>query len=258
MDYKKIWFKISFIVKAIRNAKSAGFDALDADLMVGLPTQTLSDVGDDIGKLIALGPNEITIHPLGLKNGTPMYSLLKDNPNIFPSQESGFLMRVVAQECLTNGGYAMWLPKHYGLQNGRRFRYETLRRDPKNNLVVAGLSSSGYYNGFQYGNVRDFSDYYAAIDEGALPLLAGVKVSGDEHMRRWMIMGLRTPEGVNIKSFTREFGVSPKEVFPKELSELESQGVVVAGVDSLRCSKIGMYFADYAATRFISDDVSGN
>jgi coproporphyrinogen III oxidase-like Fe-S oxidoreductase len=238
--------------EAIQLINRIGIETTDADLIIGLPHQTLPQIEHDVNQLISLGLDEITIHPLGLKTDSRLYSYFQRYPLAFPSREVKFLSILFADAILNKSGFVSYLPKHYGKPNRERFIYEKYRRIYNSNLLAAGLSASGFYNGFQYGNSAVFNDYIDTISQNKLPITKGIKVDGNETMRRFIIMHIRTLEGINIDEFMRVFGVLPNTVFEKELSLLNSLGLMQRENGHIKCTNIGKFFTDFAAYQFIS------
>jgi len=237
---------------AIETIHKVGIKTTDADLIVGLPQLTLPRIELDVNQLISFGLNEITIHPLGLKSGSKMHSYLESHPDAFPSREVKFLSMVFADAILAENGFVTFLPKHYGKPDSERFIYEKYRRIINSDLLAVGLSSSGYYHGFQYGNTAVFKDYIGALSQNKLPITKGIKVDGDESMRRFIIMSIRTLEGINKDLFLNRFGIFPNEAFKKEFSLLTSLGIIYDENDCIKCTNIGRFFSDFAAYQFIS------
>ena len=55
--------------------RSAGIPEINMDLIIGLPGEGVADIEDTMKKIVALGPDDITLHSLALKRG----SVLKMN-----------------------------------------------------------------------------------------------------------------------------------------------------------------------------------
>lgn len=49
---------------AVRRAIAAGFDSINVDLMFALPTQTLDELDDDLGRVLALGVDQVSTYPI--------------------------------------------------------------------------------------------------------------------------------------------------------------------------------------------------
>lgn len=63
------------IRKGYALAEKYGFDVINADLIAGLPEETIDDFKKSLDEVISLGANNITVHTLSVKRG----SRLKDN-----------------------------------------------------------------------------------------------------------------------------------------------------------------------------------
>ena len=58
------------IVVAVRLAREAGFDCVNMDLIAGLPGDTAGGFLSSLEQVLALGPENVTVHTLSLKKGT--------------------------------------------------------------------------------------------------------------------------------------------------------------------------------------------
>jgi coproporphyrinogen III oxidase-like Fe-S oxidoreductase len=49
---------------AVRRAIALGFDSINVDLMFALPTQTIDELDDDLGRVLALGVDQVSTYPI--------------------------------------------------------------------------------------------------------------------------------------------------------------------------------------------------
>jgi coproporphyrinogen III oxidase-like Fe-S oxidoreductase len=49
---------------AVRRAVALGFESINVDLMFALPTQTLDELDDDLGRVLALGVDQVSTYPI--------------------------------------------------------------------------------------------------------------------------------------------------------------------------------------------------
>ena len=61
------------VVNAFRWARSAGFDAINMDLIAGLPTDDFDGFRHSLDTVAALNPANITVHTLALKKGADLF-----------------------------------------------------------------------------------------------------------------------------------------------------------------------------------------
>lgn len=69
------------IYTAFKNLREAGTFEINMDLILGLPGETLEDVKDSLKKVLALNPDDITLHALAIKRGSQLQTQLADEIN---------------------------------------------------------------------------------------------------------------------------------------------------------------------------------
>lgn len=62
-------------------AKNIGFEIINMDFILGLPGEDNKSIIKSIKKAIAMGPNNITLHTLALKNGSKLFEYGYENTN---------------------------------------------------------------------------------------------------------------------------------------------------------------------------------
>lgn len=65
---------VSDIYRAFNEAREVGFDNINMDLIAGLPGETAADMEDTLKKIMALGPESLTVHVLSIKRRAAMES----------------------------------------------------------------------------------------------------------------------------------------------------------------------------------------
>ncbi|MEX2496056.1 MAG: radical SAM family heme chaperone HemW [Woeseia sp.] len=93
------------IIRAWREAKTAGFDNINLDLMFALPGQDVDMAVDDIRQAIALGPAHISWYQLTLEPNTVFHAR---PPTDLPDDELSWAMEERAQELLRDAGYRQY------------------------------------------------------------------------------------------------------------------------------------------------------
>lgn len=54
-------------------AREVGFQNINVDLMLALPTQTMDELVQSVNTVIGLNPEHISLYSLILEEGTPLY-----------------------------------------------------------------------------------------------------------------------------------------------------------------------------------------
>ena len=71
----------SDILRAYRQTRDAGFEAVHMDLIAGLPTDTFEGFRPSLDTVAALNPSNITVHTLALKKGADLFEKRVDLPS---------------------------------------------------------------------------------------------------------------------------------------------------------------------------------
>ena len=61
------------IETACAQARDAGFDRINMDLIAGLPTETVEGFASSLRRVLALRPSNVTVHTLALKKGAALF-----------------------------------------------------------------------------------------------------------------------------------------------------------------------------------------
>lgn len=89
------------ILRAYEEAVEAGFEAINMDLIAGLPTDTLEGFKESLDAVAALRPSNITVHTLALKKGADLFERREQ----LPSAEEVTEMVAYANQTLSALGY---------------------------------------------------------------------------------------------------------------------------------------------------------
>jgi oxygen-independent coproporphyrinogen-3 oxidase len=123
-------------------------------------------------------------------------------------------------------------------------------------LVAMGITAIGMVADTYSQNLKTLDAYYAALDDGRLPVFRGIALSADDKLRRAVITRLICHFEIEFAAIEAAFGISFKEYFSTELDELSamqadglldaSQGsIVVRPAGKLLIRNICMVFDRY-------------
>ena len=89
-------------VAAFRQARAAGFDEINMDLIAGLPGDTEASFLHSLQQVLELGPENVTVHTLALKKGADLFFARTGLPDAAQVRQ----MLSGAEEMLRAAGYA--------------------------------------------------------------------------------------------------------------------------------------------------------
>lgn len=99
-------------LKIYNLAKQVGFDNINIDLMIGLPSQTISEIKNTLEKILKLQPTHISVYSLIIEEGTIIEKLLNEGKIVLPNEETEREMYWYVKNILEFNGY-----NHYEISN---------------------------------------------------------------------------------------------------------------------------------------------
>jgi oxygen-independent coproporphyrinogen III oxidase len=218
------------VIEAVSNARKAGFNNLNLDLIYGLPEQSLQTWQTTLKRILDLHPEHISAYALTLEHGTPFGRWSSRGLLPLPDPDLAAEMYEWASEIFEANGYLQYeisnwaKPQHecrHNLQYWRSLSY-----------LAFGAGAHGYANGYRYSNVLRIKTYIDRLVDLAhgvsnleFPLSPATvnqhKQTLQDDMSEFMMTGLRlTEEGVSDHEFQKRFEVSMRDVYRKEIDEL--------------------------------------
>ena len=199
---------------SFHEARTAGFENLNVDLMFGIPGQTMEVWKDTLAQVMELAPEHISFYGLQLEEGTPLCRQYKREEIDLPPRELERAMYHEGIRMLKQAGYA-----HYEISNCAKPGYECRHNQKYWNFeeyLAAGLSAHSFqYETGRRRNVSDLDAYFQAIREGRLPEDAAAceEETLRDYMGEYAFTALRKAEGLDTADFERAFGVAFTEVY---------------------------------------------
>ena len=244
------------IPRAFQAARAAGFDNLCADLMFGLPDQTMEDWRASLAALCVLAPEHITAYALTVEPGTRFGALERAGRLDRPEDDHVAAMYTTCHDTLTAAGY-----EHYEISSYARPR----RRSMHNSLywtmgayLGLGVSASSFRplasgEGWRFSNPRSVGAYLRAVHAfaGAVPP-AEVELRSPAQLEDEALwLGLRMSDGVDRHAHERRYGHDPLAL---PVRATAADACAVAGwlevtSERLRLTPAGFLFADEVAVR---------
>lgn len=216
--------------EVIDAAREAGFKSVSVDLIYGLPYQTSESIKTTIDTVLSLDPDRLALY-----HYAHLPHVFKPQRRIdtaaVPCSEEKLDMLQYCVQTLTERGYVFIGMDHFAkpddelsvaLEKGllqRNFQGYSTYADC--DLVAIGVSSIGKIGNTYSQNERDIDAYYAAIDEGRLPVMRGYQLNQDDILRRNIIQDLMCRFALDYRVYEDISGTPFDRYFKDELADLE-------------------------------------
>ncbi len=236
--------------RAVRDARAAGFDNLNLDLILGLPAQTMRRWQENLHRALDLAPQHLSLYALSIEEDTPLAAQIASGALPAPDDDLAAEMYEWATDLLERTGY-----EHYEIANWARPGYEC-----RHNLVYwrnqpyigLGAGAHSWWGGYRWRNLARPEEYIALLASGRLPVAEREAISRTLEMGETMMMGLRLlREGVSCVNFARRFGVSPLKVYADVLEQLVHEGMLECDGERIRLTRHKWLLGNTAFAAFL-------
>lgn len=251
--------KAADIGRAFRQAREAGFDNINLDLMFAVPDQTMEDLEDSLRQAIELGPEHISLYGLQLEEDTIFYEEYKSGIIDLPDEKDEEAMYHAAVKILTEAGYA-----HYEISNYAKPGYEcrhNLKYWEMGDYIGIGPGAHSYVRGSapageRRSNVTDLSEYIELASNGrpATDRESRVVDSKRDAMAVFVFTGLRKLEGIDLGEFERRFGNSFFSVYKDRADVIKmymDSGMMKLSGNRLAITEKGIYISNDIMSEFV-------
>ena len=194
--------------EAVREAQKAGFSNISIDLIYGLPIQSLDEWGADLDKAFSLSIQHLSAYGLTFEEKT-LLSKQKEKKIIEPADEELMIkMYELLLEESSKKGFDAYeisnfsLPGFYSRHNSSYW----------NQTAYLGVGPSAHsYNGIsRQWNVAAIQKYTEGILKNSSFYEQEI-LSLEDRYNEYVLLGLRTKNGINIDALEQNFGTELKD-----------------------------------------------
>ncbi|MBV6658236.1 MAG: oxygen-independent coproporphyrinogen III oxidase [Devosiaceae bacterium] len=235
---------LEVVQKAVDALRTAGLDAINMDVMYGLPEQSLEDVVRSVTVCAALGANRIALFGYAHVPWMKKHQSLIDEEAL-PSAGLRLEQARAAHKALEHLGYTSIGFDHFALPSDAIAQAQnagTLRRnfqgyttDTAPVMLGFGASAIGKLPGGYAQNHADIGAWNRAIDAGSFGTQRGFALSNQDRLRGSIIEDILTRFEVDLSA--ERFGIQPHQTWiNQELIALDE--LVEDGLCEIRGSRV--------------------
>ncbi|MFH1361336.1 MAG: radical SAM family heme chaperone HemW [bacterium] len=226
------------IFKFYEDARSAGFDNINLDLIFALPNQTLTEWQKDLETALSLNPEHLSTYNLQIEENTPLKTTLTAHAShLTPANEElDLAMYEYTIEALTANGY-----KHYEISNFAKPGLECKHNIvywKNENYVGLGAGAHSHVDGKRWSNPYCL-EKYLSLPPGPSHFMLH---TSHPDQRETIFMGLRLLDGIAKEHFAG---------FEKEVEELTKVGLLELSGPNIKLTRKGLYLANEVFLYFV-------
>jgi oxygen-independent coproporphyrinogen-3 oxidase len=253
------------VASAVEQARCAGFDNLNLDLIYGLPWQVMEAWKDTLRRTLDLEPNHVSLYALSLEHGTPLRAWVERGLVSSPDPDRAAEMYEWAEELLALDGYLQYEISNWakdGVGEGDvptfacRHNLQYWRNQP---YLGIGAGAHGCALGWRYANVLSPRRYIERVERGPAAAAPCSPAASDRtaidlptQMDETLLLGFRlTREGLQPSAFRGRFGQEVEARYGDRLSRLEDDGLIERSPDRLRLTARGRLLGNRVFQEFV-------
>jgi len=186
-------------ILAYNDARDAGFDNINADMIFNIPNQSIETLSKDLKAVADLCPEHISCYSLTVEKGTTLYKNVSSGKVMMPDEQLDYDMYKTTASVMAENGYQQYEASSYTkkLECIHNLHYWNL--DP---YLAFGPSAHGYDGQKRWWNHRSLDMYISDIKNNKLPVNNSETLSSKNHYNEMIMNGLRTSKGINMKELS--------------------------------------------------------
>jgi oxygen-independent coproporphyrinogen-3 oxidase len=241
---------------AYEDARRAGFDNVNLDLIFGIPTEDDTMLAADLKTITNLNPEHISAYILTLERATPMYGKIASGELIEPDDDRAAGMFKTVERYLTENSYCHYEVSAYakaGKESAHNLNYwrygeylsfgAAAHSFIKKNDKAKALFNTDH-DCLRFLNVKSHEDYMKKITGEGQAVGRVESLTEEMRMNEFLMMGMRLLEGISLSDFKHEFGSDLADLFKRGISLLNERGLAGIKNNRLKLSEKGVLLSN--------------
>ncbi len=252
-DYRSFLNSIDATIKA-------GFDNYNVDIMYGLPEQNLRSLRKTLREVTRLNPKHLSVYSLIIEENTPFYEKYNDDyinqcmgkiTSFLPGENELCEMTAFIKAFLDGRGFHQYEISNFA-KNGYECRHN-IGYWRRKQYIGMGLGASSLYNETRLKNISNIDDYIKnwSLSNPVNEFEEEEKLTKEESMSEYMILGLRMNKGVSAEKFYDIYGRTLDSVFGSQIENLTSQELLINEGNIIKPTRRGLELQNIVAREFM-------
>ncbi|MDR3364189.1 MAG: radical SAM family heme chaperone HemW [Clostridiales Family XIII bacterium] len=235
-------------LRCVWDARDAGFDDINIDLIFGVPGQSLSDWAGDLAAAAALDPAHVSFYSLQIEEGTPLFEDFVCGAIDAADDILDRRMYHFAKERLAARGLCQYEISN-SAKPGKASRHN-LKYWSMEPYAGFGVGAHSYFGGRRFSNTSELACYLSA-ESGVAMMDWTHKNTLSDDMSEFIFLGLRRTAGIELSRFRAHFGRDFWEIYGEETEKLIGRGLLEKIGDVLRLTALGLDLANNVFSEYV-------
>lgn len=230
--------------QSFSDARDAGFDNINIDLMYGIPHQTEASFLKSLNVASLLGPEHLSVYGLKIEEGTPFHVSQDTLP--LPDEDTEYSMYMQCVEYLASRGFEQYEISNFA-RPGFRCRHN-IKYWSGGEYLGLGAAAHSDFDGERFAALRDVAVYIDGMElvgQGDTIWSERRAIPEDERMSEFVMLAMRLRDGVSRAEFTARFDADLDSYCGERLKAYIPDGFVTFDGDRYAFTTKGMYVSNY-------------
>ncbi|MEU4680686.1 radical SAM family heme chaperone HemW [Micromonospora sp. NPDC023737] len=182
---------------AAAEARDAGFDHVNLDLIYGTPGERAEDFARSLDEVVAAGADHVSAYALIVEDGTRLAARMRRGELPYPDDDVAADRYLAAQEALGAAGFSWYEVSNWARTPAARCRHNLLYWSG-GDWWGLGPGAHSHVGGVRWWNVKHPTAYAQRLAEGRSPGLAREVLTVDEAHMEDVMLRLRLATGLPL------------------------------------------------------------
>jgi oxygen-independent coproporphyrinogen-3 oxidase len=181
--------------QAAREARAAGFEHVNLDLIYGTPGETEQDFAESLDRAIESGVDHVSAYSLIVEDGTRLAARIRKGELPMPDDDVAADRYLLAEQKLTGAGMSWYEVSNWAMSPAHRCRHNLLYWQG-GDWWGLGPGAHSHVGGVRWWNVKHPARYAALTAQSKSPGLGREILTGEERHTERLLLRLRLADGL--------------------------------------------------------------
>ncbi|GIH59957.1 coproporphyrinogen III oxidase [Microbispora siamensis] len=207
--------------EAVREARAAGFEHVNLDLIYGTPAESDDDWRASLEAALAARPDHVSAYSLIVEDGTRLAARIRRGELPMPDDDVAADRYLIAEEMLTAAGLSWYEISNWAAGDEARCRHNLLYWTG-GDWWGAGPGAHSHVGGTRWWNVKHPAAYAARLAAGTSPAHAREVLSAEDRAVERVMLELRLDSGFPLADLAPQARTACARALAEGLLEVEA------------------------------------
>jgi putative oxygen-independent coproporphyrinogen III oxidase len=183
--------------QAATEAREAGFDHVNLDLIYGTPGETADDFAESLDAVVAAGVDHVSAYSLIVEDGTRIAARMRRGELAYPSDDVAADRYLAAEKALTSAGFSWYEVSNWATTPAAECRHNRLYWTG-GDWWGLGPGAHSHVGGVRWWNVKHPSAYAKRLADGVSPGQGRELLTSAERRLEAVMLGVRLRDGLPV------------------------------------------------------------